>query len=62
MEHIKEQSTALSCFKGYDVRGKFGVNFDANRPLKGSPIQNEKDAIASLIKYFDSQFIFREDV
>ena len=29
MEHLKEQSTALTCFKAYDVRGELGVNFDA---------------------------------
>ena len=29
IKHIKTQSTALTCFKAYDVRGELGVNFDA---------------------------------
>ena len=29
MKHLKDQSTALTCFKAYDVRGELGVNFDA---------------------------------
>ena len=24
MKHLKDQSTALTCFKAYDVRGKLG--------------------------------------
>ena len=28
MKHIKTQTTALTCFKAYDVRGELGVNFD----------------------------------
>ena len=28
MKYLKEQSTALTCFKAYDVRGKLGLDFD----------------------------------
>ena len=28
MSSAKEQTTALTCFKAYDVRGQLGVNFD----------------------------------
>ena len=29
MKHLKDQPTALTCFKAYDVRGELSVNFDA---------------------------------
>jgi len=28
IKHVKEQSTALTCFKAYDIRGQLSVNFD----------------------------------
>ena len=28
MKHLKDQSTALTCFQAYDVRGELGVNFN----------------------------------
>jgi len=29
MKHLKDQSTALTCFKAYDIRGELGVNLDS---------------------------------
>lgn len=29
MKHLNDQSTALTCFKAYDVRGELGVNLDS---------------------------------
>ena len=29
MKHLKDQSTALTCFKAYDFRGELGMNLDA---------------------------------
>ena len=29
MNSVKQQTTTLTCFKAYDVRGKLGTNFDA---------------------------------
>jgi phosphomannomutase len=55
MKHIKEQPIILTCFKAYDIRGKLGVNFDADIAYRIGRAVAQHFQAANIVVGFDAR-------
>jgi phosphomannomutase len=55
MKHIKEQPIILTCFKAYDIRGKLGVNFDADVAYRIGRAVAQHFQAANIVVGFDAR-------
>ena len=55
MKHLKNQSTALTCFKAYDVRGELGVNFNVAIAYRIGRAVAQHFQAANIVVSFDAR-------
>jgi phosphomannomutase len=55
MKRIKEQPIILTCFKAYDIRGKLGVNFDADVAYRIGRAVAQHFQAANIVVGFDAR-------